>query len=41
VLNYNINRITVISWWSDLLIEDTRVPGENNQPAVNNKLLHT
>jgi hypothetical protein len=25
---------TVISWWSVLLVEETRVPGENHRPAA-------
>ena len=29
------NNISVISWWSVLLVEETGVPGENNQPATN------
>jgi hypothetical protein len=28
------NNISVISWWSVLLVEETRVPGENHQPAA-------
>jgi hypothetical protein len=26
--------LTVILWWSVLLVEDTRVPGENNRPVT-------
>ena len=29
-----INTITVISWWSVLLVEKTAVPVENHQPAA-------
>ena len=28
------NNISVISWWSVLLVEETRVPGENHRPPV-------
>ena len=34
VINANFNNISVISWWSVLLVEETGVPGENHQPAV-------
>ena len=30
VLNATFNNISVISWQSVLLVEETRVPGENN-----------
>ena len=30
VLNATFNNISVISWWSVLLVEETRVPGENH-----------
>jgi hypothetical protein len=29
VFNATLNNISVISWWSDLLVEETGVPGEN------------
>jgi hypothetical protein len=29
-----INTISVISWWSALLVEKTAVPVENHQPAA-------
>ena len=29
--NTTFNTISVISWWSVLLLEETRVPGENHQ----------
>jgi hypothetical protein len=35
VLNATFNNISVISWWSVLLVEETRVPGENNRPVAN------
>ena len=34
VFNATFNNILVTSWWSALLVEDTRVPGENHQPAA-------
>jgi hypothetical protein len=34
VLNATFNNISVISWRSVLLVEETRVPGENHQPAA-------
>ena len=34
VVNATFNNISVISWWSVLLVEATRVPGENHQPAA-------
>ena len=33
VLNAIFNNISIISWWSVLLEEETRVPGENHWPA--------
>jgi len=33
---FNFNNISVISWRSILLVEETRVPGENHWPATNN-----
>jgi hypothetical protein len=30
VLNTIFNNISVISWWSDLLVEETAGPGENH-----------
>jgi hypothetical protein len=30
-----LNNISVISWWSVLLLEETGVPGENHRPAAN------
>jgi hypothetical protein len=30
VFNATLNNISVISWWSVLLVEETGVPGENN-----------
>jgi len=34
VFNASFNNISVISWRSDLLGEETRVPGENNPPVA-------
>ena len=34
VLNATFNNISVISWWSVLLVEETGVPGENHRPAA-------
>jgi hypothetical protein len=34
VLNATFNNISVISWRSVLLVEETRVPGANNRPAA-------
>jgi hypothetical protein len=28
------NNISVILWWSVLLVEKTRIPGENHQPVA-------
>ena len=36
VFNATFNNLSVISWWSVLLMEETRVPAaENNQPMAN------
>jgi hypothetical protein len=34
VLNATFNTISAISWWSVLLVEETRVPEENHWPAA-------
>jgi len=34
VFNATFNNISAISWWSVLLVEETGVPRENNQPAA-------
>ena len=34
VLNATFNNISVISWRSVLLVEETGVPGENHRPAA-------
>jgi len=33
VFNATFNNISVISWWSVLLVEETAVPGENHRPV--------
>ena len=41
VFNTTFSNITVISWRSILLVEETGVPGENHQPVkVTDKLYH-
>jgi len=39
VFNATLNGISVISWWSVLLVEETVVPGEKHQPAARYALL--
>jgi len=34
VFNATFNNISVISWWSVLLVEETGVPGENHQTVA-------
>jgi hypothetical protein len=34
VLKANFNNISIISWWLVLLVEETKVPGENHQPVA-------
>ena len=34
VFNTTFNNISVISWWSVLLVEETGVPGENHVPVA-------
>jgi hypothetical protein len=34
IFNDTFNHISVISWRSVLLVEETRVPGENHQPVA-------
>jgi len=34
VFNTTFNNILVISWWSDILMEESKVPGENHQPVA-------
>ena len=37
VFNATLNNISIISWQSVLLVEETRVPGENHQPAASHR----
>jgi hypothetical protein len=34
VFNTTFNNVSVILWWSVLLVEETGVPGENYRPAA-------
>jgi len=34
VLNATFNHISVISWWSVLLMEEAEEPGENHRPVA-------
>jgi len=34
VFNTTFNNISVISWWTVLLVEETGVPGENHRPVT-------
>jgi len=34
VFNGSFNNISAILWWLVLLMEETRVPGENHRPAI-------
>jgi hypothetical protein len=34
VFNTTFNNISVTLWWSVLLVEETRVPGENHRPVT-------
>ena len=38
VFNATFNNISVISWQSVLLVEETGVPEENHQPAATQRL---
>jgi hypothetical protein len=40
VFNTTFNNISVISWWSVLLVEETGGPGENHRPATRQTLSH-
>ena len=35
VFNATFNNISVVSWWSVLLVEEIGVHGENHRPAAN------
>ena len=34
VLNATSNNVSIISWRSVLLVEETEIPGENHRPAA-------
>ena len=34
VFNATFNNISVLSWWSVLLVEETGVPGKNHRPVT-------
>jgi len=34
VFNTTLNNISVVSWWSVLMVEETRVPRENHRPVA-------
>jgi len=34
VFEATFNNISVISWWSVLLVEETGIPGENQRPVA-------
>jgi hypothetical protein len=36
VFNATFNNISVILWWSVLLVEEIAVPGENIRPVASN-----
>jgi hypothetical protein len=37
LFNATFNNISVISWRSVLLVEETRVPGENHRPVASHR----
>ena len=37
VFNATFNNISAIWWWSALLVEETRGPGENYQPVAGHR----
>jgi hypothetical protein len=37
VLNATFNNISVISWWSVLMVEEIRVPGEKHRPVASER----
>ena len=40
VFNSTFNNISVISWWSVLLVEETGVPRENHRPATSHLTIY-
>ena len=41
MFNATFNNISVISWRSVLLVEETGVPGENHRPVANHRQLYS
>ena len=37
VFNATFNNISVISWWSVLLVEEITIPEENHRPAASHR----
>ena len=37
VFQATFNNISVVSWQSVLLVDETKVPGENNRPAASHR----
>ena len=37
VFSVTFNNISVISWWSVLLVEETEVPGENHRSVASHR----
>ena len=37
VVNVAVNNISIVSWRSALLVEETGVPGENHRPAESHR----
>jgi hypothetical protein len=37
VFKFTFNNISVLSWQSVLLVEETRVPGENHRPVASHR----
>jgi hypothetical protein len=37
VFNATFNNMSVISWWSVLLVEETGVPRENHRPVASHR----
>ena len=34
VFNATFNNISAVTWWSVLLVEETRAPGKNHRPVA-------
>jgi len=37
VFNVTFNNISVLSWWSDLLVKETGILRENHRPVVSHR----